>query len=470
MAARVSRRAERSPRSLGYFLRERAFAPAGIPLAFAAGAVAARLLLRAAPPRLHVDVAQPLVVVTTWGSYGLVFFVIFALAIALAILAFVVALGPGRERGAGLSLPATLVIATFALAAIFAWPVVFSSDVYAYAAYGHTVVHGGDPYLPVARAHHDAFVDAARWQWGGTSFPPCVYGPAFVGIAALGVLAGGDRLEPSLWIMRIVASLAFLGSIALLYVLLRGKGYRRFAIAAYGLNPIALWSVAEGHNDALLVLVVFAAFAMLRRGAARASGALLGLAPLLKIIGAAAGPLALLWLWGKRDVRSRRFALALMVGLVVAAALVLPLQLKLLGAFAGQARYAPQFSLQSLIGIVPALVVIVAAAVTGFRALARGDTSGALWLAIAGWLAIPNPYPWYALWLLPVAVAFPPSRATIALWVATIFAGLRYLPEAFGNMPHLATAILTLALLAPIAFAIPARVNASVRVKATPAL
>ena len=444
--------------------------PVGVPLAFVAGAVAARLLLHAAPPRRHIDVAQPLVVVTAWGPYGLGFVLIFALAIALATLALVVTLGLTRGRGAGLSLPATLVVATFALAAIFAWPVVFSSDVYAYAAYGHTVVHGGDPYLPVARAHHDAFVDAARWQWGGTSFPPCVYGPAFVGIAALGVLAGGDRLEPSLWIMRIVASLAFLGSIALLHASLRGKRYRRFAIAAYGLNPVALWSVAEGHNDALLVLVVFAAFALLRRGDARASGALFGLAPLLKIIGAAAGPLALVWLWGKRDVRSGRFALGLMVGLVVAAALVLPLQLKLLGAFAGHARYAPQFSFQSLVGIVPALVVVVAAAVTGVRALARGDENGALWLAIAGWLAIPNPYPWYALWLLPVAVAFPPSRTTTALWAATILAGLRYLPEAFGNVPHLATAILTLALLAPIAFAIPARVNDPVPRKATPAL
>jgi len=444
--------------------------PVGVPLAFAAGAVAARLLLHAAPPPRHIDLAQPLVVVTAWGPYGLGFVLIFALAIALATLALVVTLGLTRERGAGLSLPATLVVATFALAAIFAWPVVFSSDVYAYAAYGHTVVHGGDPYLPVARAHHDAFVDAARWQWGGTSFPPCVYGPAFVGIAALGVLAAGDRLEPSLWIMRIVASLAFLGSIALLHVSLRGKRYRRFAIAAYGLNPVALWSVAEGHNDALLVLVAFAAFAFLRRSAARASGALFGLAPLLKIIGAAAGPLALVWLWGKRDVRSGRFAIGLMVGLVVAAALVLPLQLKLLGAFAGHARYAPQFSFQSLVGIVPALVVVVAAALTGFRALARGDENGALWLAIAGWLAIPNPYPWYALWLLPVAVAFPPSRTTTALWAATIFAGLRYLPEAFGNMPHLASAILTLALLAPIAFAIPARVNDPVPRKATPAL
>jgi glycosyl transferase family 87 len=443
--------------------------PVGVPLAFAAGAVAARLLLQAAPPRWHSDVAQPLVVVTAWGPYGLGFSLIFALAIALATLALVVTLGPGRERGAGLSLPATLVVATFALAAIFAWPVVFSSDVYAYAAYGHTVVHGGDPYLPVARAHHDAFVDAARWQWGGTSFPPCVYGPAFVGIAALGVLAGGDRLEPSLWIMRIVASLAFLGSIALLHIVLRGKAHRRFAIAAYGLNPVALWSVAEGHNDALLVLVVFAAFAMLRRGDARASGALFGLAPLLKFTGAAAGPLTLVWLWGKRDVRSRRFALALAIGLVVTAALVLPLQLKLLGTFAGHARYVSQFSFQSLVGIVPALAVVVAAAVSGIRALARGDASGALWLAIAGWLAIPNPYPWYALWLLPVAVAFPPSRATIALWAATIFAGLRYLPEAFGNMPHLATTILTLALLAPIAFAIPPRVNDPMPVKATPA-
>jgi len=75
-----------------------------------------------------------------------------------------------------------------------------------------------------------------------------------------------------------------------------------------------------------------------------------------------------------------------------------------------------------------ALVVVAATTLTGLRALARGYAHGALWLALAVWLAIPSPYPWYALWLLPVTLAFPPSRATLALWIATIFAAASPVP------------------------------------------
>ncbi len=439
----------------------------GVPLAFAGGAVAARLLLRSAPPRWHADLAQPLVVVTAWGGYGLGFFLIFAVAVALAAIALCLALVALRERGAGPSLPATLVLAALALAAGFAWPVVFSSDVYAYAAYGDASLHGHNPYLPSTSAHHDPFADAARWQWGGISFPACVYGPAFVAYAAAGVLIAGDRLDASLWAMRVMASLAFLGSILVLNAALRGKYYRRFAVAAYALNPIALWSAVEGHNDTLLLLLGLAAFAWLRRGDARLSGIAFGFAPLVKFVGVIAGPATLLWLWARRDRRGRQFAAALAVALTCATAAILPLQLPALGAMAARGEYAPQFSFQSLVGIVPALVVVAATTLTGLRALARGEAQGALWLALAVWLAIPSPYPWYALWLLPVTLAFPPSRATLALWVATIFAGLRYLPETYGNMPHLAAAILTLAMFAPLACAIPARMSEPSPVKAS---
>jgi hypothetical protein len=438
----------------------------GVPLAFLGGAIAARLLLQAAPQRWHADLAQPLVVVTAWGGYGLAFFLIFALTVALATAALAFALWPGRERGAGPSLPATLVLAVLAIGAAFAWPAVLSSDSYAYAAYGDAALHAHNPYLPVGSAQHGPFVDAARWQWGGASFPPCVYGPAFVGIAAAGVWLAGDRIGPSLWSMRIVAALAFLASIALLDAALRGKRWRRFAVAAYALNPVALWSAAEGHNDTLLLLFVFAAFAWLRRGESRFAGALFGIAPLVKLVGAVAGPLTLAWLWARRDARSRPFAATLAVALIVATAALLPLQLPALGAIAGHSRYSPQFSFQGLVGIVPALLAAVAAAVTGARALLRGDASGALWFAIAGWLAIPNLYPWYALWILPVAVALPPNRATLALWCATILAGLRYLPETYGNMPHLTAAVLTLLMFAPLAFAFP-RVNEQEPRKAT---
>lgn len=429
------------------------FTLAAVPLAFALGAIATRVLVAMPPARLAVDFAQPLVVVTAWGAYGLGPFAVLAVVITIATGALALSLAPNLRNGP--SLAATLVLATLALAAALAWPVVFSSDTYAYAAYGDAVVHGHDPYLPVPRAYHDAFVDAARWQWGGGSFPACVYGPAFVALATAATLLAGDRLGATLWALRIAAALAFLIGVVLLNDALAGKRHRRAAVAAYALNPVVLWSVAEGHNDIFVLLAAFGAWAALRRGAAGVAGLVLGLTPILKLVGLVAAPATWLWLRTRR-ADATTFARAGAAGLAIAAALILPLQLKTLGAF-GAAHYTPQFSFQSVVGLVPAMLVVVAAALTGLRALWRGERDGMIWLAIAGWLALGNPYPWYALWIVPAAVFLPPSRATVALWMTTIFAALRYLPEAFGNMPHLSASILTLIGLAPLVFAVPLR-------------
>jgi hypothetical protein len=428
----------------------RGVALAAVPAAFAVGAAAAHVLLHSAPARLANDLAQPLVVVTAWGAYGLGFFAVLAAAVAAGVAGVFVALWPAWRRGSGPSLRATLVLAAFALAAALAWPVVFSSDVYAYAAYGNALLHGRDPYVAVARSFHDAFADAARWQWGGVSFPACIYGPAFVAFAALAVLLGGGKLGATLWVLRIATSLGFLGSIVLLNAALAGSARRRLAVAAFALNPVALWSAAEGHNDVLVLLSVFAGFLWLRRGRSGLAGFALGLAPLIKIIGAIAGPVALVFLLVRRAAWTRRFAIGLLLGCALAVALIAPLQLRALEALGAHGHYAPKFSLQALLGAIPAILVACAIAALGVRDVARGRFSGIVWLAIAAWLAIPNPYPWYALWILPVAVAAPPGRAALALWAATISGLLRYLPEAFGNIDHLEAAVLTLAQLAPL--------------------
>jgi hypothetical protein len=427
-----------------------AVALAAVPAAFAVGAAVAHVVLRAAPVRLGADLAQPLVVVTAWGAYGLGLFAVLAATVAVGAAGLFVALWPAWRRGGGPSVRATLTLSALALLAALAWPVVFSSDVYAYAAYGEALLHGHDPYVTVARSFHDAFVDAARWQWGGVSFPACVYGPVYVAFAALAVLLGGGKVGASLWILRVATCLAFLGSIALLNAALAGSPRRRLAVAAFGLNPVALWSAAEGHNDVLVLLTVFAAFAWLRRGRTALAGFTLGLGPLIKATGVLAGPVAFAYLWARRDARPLRFGVALILGCAVSAALLVPLQWKALAALSSNAHYAPQFSLQALLGVIPGIIIACAIGALGVRDLARGRFSGIVWLAIAGWLAIPNPYPWYALWILPVAVVAPPGRAAFALWAATISALLRYLPEAFGNIDHLQAAVLTLALLAPL--------------------
>lgn len=447
----------------------RGAALAAVPIAFAVGAALAHALLRAAPAQLGIDLAQPLVVVTAWGAYGLGLFALLAAAVAAGVAGLVAALWPAWRQGSGPSLRATLTLAALALLAALAWPVVFSSDVYAYAAYGDALLHGRDPYVAVARSFHDAFVDAARWQWGGASFPVCVYGPVYVAFAALAVALGGGKLGASLWILRVATALAFLGSIALLNAALAGRPRRRLAVAVFALNPVALWSAAEGHNDVLMLLAVLAAFVALRRGRTALGGVTLGLTPLVKMAGVIAGPVVLAYFWARRDPRARRFAIFLLLGCIVAGVLLVPFQLKALGALGTHGHYAPQFSLQALLGVIPALLVAGAIAALGVRDLSRGRFSGIVWLTIALWLAIPNPYPWYALWILPVAVVAPPGRPAVALWAVTISALLRYLPDAFGNIDHLQAAALTLAQLAPLVWSA-TQVNAALAQKVTPEL
>src|SRR5581483_9229595 len=58
--------------------------------------------------------------------------------------------------------------AALALVAALTWPVLFSSDVYAYAAYGDEALRGIDPSAPLPAQVSDPILRAANWQWSGT--------------------------------------------------------------------------------------------------------------------------------------------------------------------------------------------------------------------------------------------------------------------------------------------------------------
>ncbi|MBV8689773.1 MAG: hypothetical protein JOZ59_06690, partial [Candidatus Eremiobacteraeota bacterium] len=65
----------------------------------------------------------------------------------------------------------------------------------------------------------------------------------------------------------------------------------------------------------------------------------------------------------------------------------------------------------------------------GARLAIAGKMQGAGYLALALWLIIPNPYPWYALWILPVAFIAFNERISWAIVVATLTIFARYLPD-----------------------------------------
>jgi hypothetical protein len=404
--------------------------------AFPAGALAARALLAHAPAAIAVDRAQPLVVVTSWGAFGGAAFAALAAAVAVAAVALAIVLHEAPPGAAARGTAVAFALAAAGIAGAACFPFTFSSDPYAYAAYGAMAARGIDPYALVPASLHGAPFDAARWQWGGV-YPVCVYGPAFVAFArALDATAGPFGLAAELAAFRLSAALAFLGSIALLGDALRALAPRtRFRVlCAYGGHPVLLWSVAEGHNDAFVLLAAAAAAVLARRGAAFGAGLLVAASAAFKATGAA---LAAVYALDAAFVRrtGRRAAAGVAAGLALAAALTLPPMRPALAALGAHGRYAPSVSLQTLLGLGPSLALAAAAAAFGIIRVVRSrERDGFAWLGLAAVAALPNLYPWYGLWLVPLALAAGPGGASLALYGVTICAVIRYLPDAAGNM------------------------------------
>lgn len=397
------------------------------------GAVAARVLAAHHPAALAVDFRQPLVVVTNWGAYGTAAFAILAASVVLCAAWLVAEVRRMRADARANDLGPILIAAVVGIVFALAWPFVFSSDLYAYAAYGDLAMRGFDPYRLAPTTVHDAFLDAARFQWSGP-FPVDVYGPGMLAIARTVTAVTGD-LAIALSSLRALAIVAFLGSVIALHAALAScTPRRRFtATAAFALHPVVLWSVAEGHNDAFVALVASLAALALARGRIIVGALAVGLSPVFKATGALlVFGLALAALARRSEHRSQRAFAALVVGGAIAAAFVIPPLLPALVHVGTKGHYAPSLSLQGLVGPITALVVAAVAAVVGAMRVLRCDWRGFAWIGIATLCALPNAYPWYALWLLPFAVAAGGTFPARALGLATICNLARYLPDAAG--------------------------------------
>ena len=392
---------------------------AGIAVALFLGALASRIALHAFATIFALDLAQPLPVATNWGWSGALCWAILALALALAFVPYLFAL---RRP---LSLANTLIACALALLAGACWLPLLSSDVYAYAAYGEMARIGLDPYL-----HHvtgDAIAGAANWQWRPSSVPICVYGSTFVTIARVIVaLLHGFGIAIVLDGFRVLSCIALLlcGYAAGLL-----GGARAAAFLAC--NPIALWIALEGHNDTWMLAAVLFGFVVLRRAPA-IGAAIVALAATIKLpaLGASIA-LALDRILERRDAR------AVLGGTIAGCAAVAASSVALIAGvrseLAPHGTYAPLVSVQALGW--PVALVVFAAVLSRVRAMTLPVDRWCV-LALAAWVAIPNPYPWYALWLLPLGAFARDRRAATTVLTVSAAALLRYLPDAAATPPH----------------------------------
>src|SRR5581483_719874 len=136
-----------------------------IPLAFLTGSVAARIALLHHPSSIAPDLAQPLPVVTYWKTFGGTMALTLLGALAIGAIGYVAVLR-GVDGTPRRSARSTMAYSALACAAALTFPVVFSSDVYAYAGYGDLALHGVSPYAHVRVAASDPLLAAMIWQWG----------------------------------------------------------------------------------------------------------------------------------------------------------------------------------------------------------------------------------------------------------------------------------------------------------------
>ena len=346
-----------------------------------------------------------------------------------------------EHRRPRLGIVAVSVAITITVAAAVVAPPRTSNDLWSYTMYGRMVTeHGASPYDHTpSDFRHDHFFSQVSPRWRHRA---SVYGPAFVGVAALGAwLAGPSTLAARLY-FQVLAALALAAVLVVIWRTTR----RVAAVAFLGLSPVlAVIVVNGGHNDMLIgALILAAALAAARRRPATA-GALVGLAALVKLTAGLALVGLLLWMWRHH---LRRGAVRLLTATTaVLAAGYLPILVSASNVLTRADKTATNASPWN--GIIDRLVrhdawrnvpnplapndtlvaffyvgtvaVLVLAVGIGQRAARRHRPDEAVGVSLAAYpVAAEYAFPWYAAWALPVFASDGLSPLGAVVWIQSV--------------------------------------------------
>jgi len=350
------------------------------------------------------------------------------------------------------AIPRPWLVGSGAAAALFAlaWPLVYSADIYSYAAYGVELLRGINPYAgPIlSSVRVPALIEPLR-AWSG-AIPRDVGGPLFTALCGVAVALG----EP-VSILRIVAVAAYVACV-------------RFwpdddprGAAFFGAHPVVVWSAAEGHNDVLAFMFIVLAW---RFGSAtgwvlRVAGALTKIFAIVPLVTALA---------------QRKGYLPAAFGAAATIA-VLAYYPVIAGIPNETSRSLPQELHFSALGLAmlgtapPGLRVMgaaLAALIVASCIVLRREGAPAIVLAV--WAVFPTAYPWWAIWLAAVIARNPPSASWAALIavtfasVATYLPAIRYgahIPATAGPEISFAGAVLAVIYLIPLLVVATAQIN-----------
>jgi hypothetical protein len=158
-----------------------------------------------------------------------------------------------------------------------------SGDTASYAAYGRIAALGYSPYtfLPsqLPGGNHNPYTAIVNPQWRTA---PSEYGPVATWTHLLAALIGGDKPWLTIWVLMIMAGVAF---VATGYVLMRTAANPARAVLLWAANPLLIVElVMAGHLDALLAFVSIVAIVLARRSASLPLDILIGV-----VVGVAGG-------------------------------------------------------------------------------------------------------------------------------------------------------------------------------------
>ncbi len=352
--------------------------------------------------------------------------ILFTTSFVLYLGAVVALLSTPESAGGGGSrrlLAAALLWALFLRVALLTTTPSLSDDVFRYVWDGKVVNAGIDPYRYSPAAPELISLRDSLWEGINHKEMPTPYPPVAEGLFALVY-----RLAPgSLTAMQAMAVAFDLGVVVLLWMLLvrlRLNGYR---VLIYAWNPLVLLQFAHsGHFDSAMLVPLLGAICFLAAGRRAASGILLGLATLVKLIPAMVAPL-FLPLWGVAGVVAAGITVVLGTAPLVgspalagvlseasdarfndSAGLVLT---KLLGVVAANPDAAARVaSSLALVGAATATAVVLWRRKAGWEGL----LGGVLFLLGAFVLLNAVVEPWYLTWIVPFLCFSLPTKREVA--------------------------------------------------------
>jgi hypothetical protein len=290
-------------------------------------------------------------------------------------------------------------------------PVLLSTDVYTYWAYGRTsAVHGANPYADKP----SEFPDDPAYARMGTNWrnTTTVYGPVFTLASEGHAVVVRESSAAASWLYKALGAIAVLALTALAAGLAREQA---FAAAFVGWNPLlAVHFGGGGHNDAWMMACVLGALALGAAGRRQWAGAAWVGAIAIKWVALVFLPLRAL----EARAKGRRVG---HLGFAAAAAAVAALAFwrygtAWLGAFGPVARNLREGAHFSIPSRVSSLGVPHDVAVALFAVLFALAYAWLLWQAwggrarlglCAGLLLVATPWliAWYAVWAVPLAAA-----------------------------------------------------------------